>query len=140
MDWQYLFVTSYGGIAHSVSAQHRVLRYDVSRLLTLSEMRTAIDAGFAFFENLPSDELGAYVCCVANGDIELPTVQHFAMAVQALLRARSFKVLGVVICGANDSVKMILRLMRKIYTFRSTIHMCDTVEQSERIFTHRSST
>ena len=129
-----MLVAQYGGISHSVSAPNRVLRYDVNRLLTLNELRTAIDTGLAFFHNLPPHEQGAYVMCVADGQIGLPTLQHFAMALQALFQARSFRILGAAICGANASVRDILQLVRNVYTFRTTIHMCDTVEQAESIF------
>ena len=118
-------------ISHALSINGRALRFDAYRLCTVQEMRLAIGVAVAYFSNLGENE-GAYVFVAAENEVQMPSLEHFALAVRTMIECKRIirsHVKGTIILSKDESVNLALRTLKRLYKFRRPVFLFTTMEE-----------
>lgn len=135
MEWHTLWAGQSMSVSHACTTNHRVLRFDARHLCTLEEMQSVIDVAVAYFSNLGSGE-GAYVFTVVADGLEMPSLQHFALAVRTMIACKRLihsHVCGTVILTTDSTVAVVLRLVKTMYTFQRPVCLFRSMAECERV-------
>ena len=94
-----------------------------------------IGVAVAYFSNLHDGE-GAHVFVVVADEVQMPSLQHFALAVRTMIDCKRIirsHVCGTIILSTDQTAALALRTLKHLYKFQRPVLLFPTMPECVRV-------